>query len=275
MMQIFDGKHIREEILSDLSNKIAQLEIKPVLAEFLIGDDPISRSYVELKKKMAERVGIIFCLYSFEKNSEEKEIIDSINFLNNDLETKGIFIQIPLPEGFDRNKIISAISPKKDVDGLRYCLGLESDYKPPVVEAILEALRAAGIMNHESGIKKKITLIGRGFLVGKPLERALREKNADLTVLDSDAWEDKKIHDSLFQIHHSDCVISATGNAGIIKPEMVKEGVVLIDAGTAEENGELRGDVDPDAYTKASYYTPVPGGIGPVTIAMLFKNLIK
>ena len=274
MSNIFDGKQIRDEILKDLADKVVSLERKPVLAEFLIGDDPVSAAYAELKRKIAVKIGVLFCLYKFDSDDKESEIIEAIKFLNDDPETDGIMIQIPVPQGFDRSKLIEAISPKKDVDGLRFCAGLDSDFRPPVVEAILEGLkRSQGILNLESGSweKKKIALVGHGFLVGKPLERTLRELGIDnLSVVTSE-----NIQDSKFEILDSNIIVSATGKAGIIKSEMIKEGVTLIDAGTAEENGELKGDIDPEAYEKASYYTPVPGGIGPVTVAMLFRNLVN
>lgn len=267
-MNYFDGKQIRDEILKDLADKVVLMEDKPSMAVFLIGNDPVCEKYVELKEKMALKAGIQFLLYKFDDTSSEEEIVEAIGFLNADPEVGGIMIQIPIDKKFDRDKLIAKITPDKDIDGLRYCLGLDSDFRPPVVLAVLEALSASGIM-------KKITLVGRGFLVGKPLERVLKEKNiANLTVLDADDWRDEKIHNSLFIVHDSDIVISATGKPGIIKPDMVKDGAVLIDAGTAEENGSLLGDIDPEAYAKASYYTPVPGGIGPVTAAKLFQNLV-
>jgi len=282
---VFDGKQIRDEILKELADKVVSMENKPTLAEFLIGDDPVSAAYAELKHKIALKIGVQFCLYKFSDKDSEEEIVQAIEFLNDDPETDGIMIQIPVPKGFNREKLIGAISPAKDVDGLRYCQGLDSDFKPPVVEAILEAVKRSlentkyeirntkqiSNSNFQKLKQQKIALIGHGFLVGKPLEKALKELGVEnLTVVTSE-----NILDSKFEILDSDLVISATGKAGIIKPDMVKEGVVLIDAGTAEENGELKGDIDPETYDKSSYYTPVPGGIGPVTVAMLFKNLVS
>ncbi|MFA6963304.1 MAG: bifunctional 5,10-methylenetetrahydrofolate dehydrogenase/5,10-methenyltetrahydrofolate cyclohydrolase [Patescibacteria group bacterium] len=260
---MFDGKQIREEILKELADKIVLMDPKPILAEIVVGEDPVVLKYAELKKNLAEKVGITFNIYQFESDAPEEEILECIEFLNDDFETNGIMIQIPMPKSFDRAKLITAISPAKDVDGLRYCQGLDSDFRPPVAEAILEALKRS-----EKDLKtSQIALIGHGFLVGKPLEKALKDLDIQVSVFESGS--------SIAKLDKFDIVISATGKAGIIKPEMVSDDVVLIDAGTAEENGELKGDIDPETYKKALYYTPVPGGIGPVTVAMLFRNLVS
>jgi methylenetetrahydrofolate dehydrogenase (NADP+)/methenyltetrahydrofolate cyclohydrolase len=264
----FDGKKVRDEIIKGIADDLARTDRKPILAEFLIGHDPVSTKYAELKKKMAEKAGITFNIYKFEEKDSESDALECINYLNNDEEVDGIMIQIPVPEGFDRDKLISAISPTKDVDGLRYCLGVESDFRPPVVMAILEAIKYPGFSIQDSD--KKIVVIGNGFLVGNPLARVLAENNIKADVIDS-----TKMLNSESLILNSDLIISATGKSGIIKPEMIKDDVILIDAGTAEENGELVGDIDPLCYKKAAFYTPVPGGIGPVTIAMLFQNLTR
>jgi len=266
-MEKFDGKEIRDEILKNLADKVAMSDRQPVMAVFLIGDDPVCRKYVELKEKLACKAGIQFCLYKFGEEDNEQEIIDCIKYLNNDKETDGIMIQIPVAKKFSRENLIQAIDPKKDIDGLRFCQGLDSDYLPPVVLAILEAINRS---NKKITEKTKIMQVGKGFLVGAPLEKAIKKEypEANLKVLTKD-------NNLNTELSGADIIISATGKSGIIKEDMAKEGVVLIDAGTAEENGELKGDIDPEVYKKSSYYTPVPGGIGPVTVAMLFRNLVE
>ncbi len=268
VVSMFDGKKIRDEILAQLTAKVAKMERKPTLAVFLIGGDPVSAKYDDIKKKFTEKIGAHFALYKFDEKDSEQQIIEAIEFLNADPETDGIMIQIPIPKKFDRDLLISKISPAKDVDGLRFCAGLDSKFQPPVVLSILEAIKRSGV----DLAKSKVALIGHGFLVGKPLERALDELKVK-----SEKLKALKIIDSTKEIEISDCdiVIAATGSPNLINPEMIKDGVVLIDAGTAEENGELRGDIDPECYDKASYYTPVPGGIGPVTVAMLLRNLVE
>ena len=279
MSNFFDGKKIRDEILAELMEKVAKMERKPVLAVFLIGGDPVSAKYDNIKKKFTEKIGAHFALYKFDEKDSQQEIIEAIEFLNSDPETDGIMIQIPIPKKFDRDKFITKISPAKDVDGLRFCADLDSKFQPPVVLSILEAIRRSGMIDcralehpmarNDKGLK--VALIGHGFLVGAPLTRAL----SGLEDRSSKIGELKIFNRTPnSELLNSDVVISATGKSGLIKPEMVKDGVVLIDAGTAEENGELRGDIDPECYDKASYYTPVPGGIGPVTVAMLLQNLV-
>ncbi len=288
---MFDGKKIRDEILVELTGKVAKMERKPTLAVFLIGGDPVSAKYDDIKKKFTEKIGANFCLYKFDEKDSQAEIEEAIEFLNNDPETDGIMIQIPIPKKFNRDKLIAKISPAKDVDGLRFCAGLDSKFKPPVVLSILEAIRRSGHCEecssdeaiyherlprldykHKSMARNdncKIALIGHGFLVGAPLARLLKEEKVDFFV--SPHLTSPRGGEGL---RAANIVISATGKAGLIKPEMIKDGVVLIDAGTSEENGELRGDIDPECWEKASYYTPVPGGIGPVTVAMLLRNLV-
>lgn len=295
---IFDGKKIRDEILAELTAKVAKMERKPTLAVFLIGGDPVSAKYDDIKKKFTEKIGSHFALYKFDEKDSEQEIIKAIEFLNADPETDGIMIQIPIPKKFDRDKLIAKISPAKDVDGLRFCAGLDSKFQPPVVLSILEAIKRSCHCEEESTKQSimtdcralehpmarndkglKVALIGHGFLVGAPLVRSLRENGLDPLVILSEVKNlknnERSFADAQDDIREADIIISATGKSNLIKPEMVKDGVVLIDAGTAEENGELRGDIDPECYDKASYYTPVPGGIGPVTVAMLLSNLIS
>lgn len=281
MSSMFDGKAIRDEILKDLANKVVEMEEKPVMAVLLIGNDPICAKYVELKQKLAERIGVQFNLYKFDEQNTEDEIFECIKFLNSDPETRGIMMQIPILEKFDRDKLIAAISKEKDIDGLRFCVGLESDYRPPVVLAILEAIMRSGKKIDE---KTKVVMLGRGFLVGAPLLRTFKENGVDPIVIASEGNKIEKgkipasagmTEQAQDDIKKADIIISAVGKAGMIKERMVKEGVILIDAGTAEQNGALVGDIDPETYKKSLYYTPVPGGIGPVTVSMLFRNLLK
>ena len=264
----FDGKSVREEILADLAKKVSKMKRRPTIAVFLIGNDPVSAKYSEIKQKIANKIGIDFCLYKFEDDDTQIDAIKCIEYLNNDPETDGIMIQIPVPDKFDRDALIGKISAEKDVDGLRYCAELESNFRPPVVLSILEAIKRSGT---EINNKTKIALIGCGFLVGAPLLRSLKEdyKDSDLIVACGRGADVENM------TKDADIVISATGSPNIIKPEMIKDDAILIDAGTAEENGELVGDIDTKSYEKASYYTPVPGGIGPVTVAMLFRNLVS
>lgn len=283
-MKMFDGRKIRDEILDDLNARTKRLNKKPVLAVILIGSDPVSLAYVSLKEKIAKKIDIKVQLFHLSKATTTKEVTSIIDKLNADNEVSGIMVQIPVPAGLDRDKIIKHINPNKDVDGLRYCLGLKSDFLPPVISAIEKAIKLSNIDLKKSSI----VIIGKGFLVGKPLYRYLlfercgveaRTKNGSSQPMGSASNNIKTINsinkETLRYIKNADLIISATGAAGIIKPTIIKNEVVLIDAGTSEVGGKLKGDIDPAAYEKSSFYTPVPGGIGPVTVAMLLRNVVK
>ena len=263
MESFFNGTEIRDEILLGLRRKIVDSGRTIQLAILLIGDDPVCRKYVELKKKYADKLDICFSLYQFDSSNTEAEIESTIEFLNKDTEVNGIMIQIPIEKKFNRDNLIRKIAPEKDIDGLRFCLNLKSDFRPPVVLAILEALKRSKVLLQD----KKILIVGRGFLVGDPTARALKESGYEVMVADSST------KDLSILTRSASVIISAVGQAGMIKNDMINPDTVLIDAGTAEQNGTLVGDIDPLAFKEAAYYTPVPGGIGPVTIAKLFENL--
>ncbi len=262
---IFDGKKKRDGILAKIQKDIKEGGRKaPHLVVLLIGDNPVCEKYVDLKKKIAQRTGLFFSVYKFDSKDEEVSVKECIEFLNQDDEVDGVMIQIPIDPKFDQKSLIEAISPQKDVDGLRYCLNLKTDFIPPVVLAVKESLDQSKCVLGDSSV----VLIGHGFLVGAPLERFLKDKVKKLKVI-KDAEKEKEA------ILEADIVISAVGKAGLVSADSVKDGAVLIDAGTAEVSGTLVGDIAPEAYKKAFFYTPVPGGIGPVTVAMLIKNLVK
>lgn len=302
-MKYFDGKKIRDGILSDLKSKIDQMDPKPGLAVICIGDNPVCSKYVGLKQKVADKLGVNFFSYYFDTHNTQEEIITKIQTLNKDDNVDGIMVQIPIPDKFDKFEIVHAISPEKDVDGLRFCCSYKSNFRPPVVLAILRAIELSTVCHSEPRLvegeesseesdrsftdvqddksvvqddesvvnclrDKEVVVVGRGFLVGWPLAQCLEETVPGLIVADNTTKNLSEITKT------ADILISAVGKHDIIKPEMIKEGVVLIDAGTTEVSGEMRGDIDPACYEKASLYTPVPGGIGPVTVAMLFTNLI-
>lgn len=264
-MEILDGKGLRDQALAKIQKEHKGKAKTKHLAIFMVGNDPVCQKYVDLKQKLGERCGLLISVYSFDERDQEDDILECIKFINNDPEVDGVMIQIPISKKFDQTKLISALDPKKDVDGLRYCSELASDFVPPVVLAIEEALSEAKVDFKSS----KIMVVGKGFLVGAPLARRLKEAGAEVVATN------KLDANSLEKLKEAEVVISAVGKAGLIQPDMIKEDVVLIDAGTTESNGELKGDIDPGCYMKSSFYTPVPGGIGPLTISMLFQNLVK
>jgi len=257
----FDGKKIRDEILSDLKKKVAILADKPILAIISIGNNSVSEKYIEAKKKACKFVGVGVEIIRFPDSVGQSEVEQALKTI----QAEGIFIQMPMPKPLDREALIKLIPADKDVDGLRFCLGEKSNFLPPVVLAILKAIELSG-----ADIKKsKIAIIGRGFLVGKPLSRVLVEAGCNFQVVNSKTPDIKKITLA------ADLIISASGRPGIIKSSMIKNGAVLIDAGTTEVGGALVGDINPKVYEKSAFYTPVPGGIGPLTVAMLLTNLLE
>lgn len=255
---ILIGKPIKEKILEDLRKKIDVESLKPALAVVLVGSDPASLSYVKVKEKVALSLGIHFHLYKFEENDAEKDIIESIEYLNIDPDTSGIIVQLPLPKVMDTQKILNTVLKSKDVDGF---LG---GFAPPTVLSILEILKF-----YQIELKNKnIVLVGNGELVGKPLNKELLKMGYSPIVCDS------QTKDLVSILQNADIIISATGKHGLITSDMVKSDAIIIDAGTAEANGEMTGDILPEVQKKVISYSPVPGGVGPVTVAMLMRNVV-
>lgn len=255
---VLSGRPLARAIYRQLKLKIQKLASKPALAVILVGNNPASLKYIQIKKKRARELGIVFKLFHLDQNFPQETIKELINNLNGDSEINGIVIQLPLPANFDTEKIIAIVSQDKDIDGLK------EGYPPPTAAAILEILKFYSINLAD----KKIVLVGHGQLVGKPLEKMLGEQNLNITVCDS---RTKNLKEKTVQ---ADILISAAGAPGLIKPDWVKAGAVIIDAGTAESDGKLVGDVGSEVYQKNVSYTPTPGGVGPVTVAMLFKNVV-
>jgi len=264
-MEYFDGRKIRDQIIAGLKEEIGLLGLKPNLAIIWVGEDFATARYIEAKQRAAEKIGVHFDLIKYSKNSSQSEIEKRIGELNGDSGVDGIMIQIPVPEGLDMVKMIKKISPEKDVDALRFCSNFSCGFRPPVTMSIMEAIKMSGI----SYQNKSVAVIGKGFLVGSPMVRIFEGFDTDLRI------GDQKTPYLGTITADADIIISATGKANLIKENMVKEGVVLIDAGTTEVGGKLAGDIDKKAYKKSKFYTPVPGGIGPVTVAMLLKNVVE
>lgn len=261
----FDGRKVRDEILTGLKDKVGSLSYVPAISVIWIGEDKVSARYIEQKQRAAEFLGVHFDIIKFALSVPEDVVVKKIQELNADDSVKGVVVQLPLPQTISQKRIISEIDPMKDIDALRFCNDLECTFRPPVTAAILRAVSESGA----DLMDKKVAVIGRGFLVGSPLIRILKAKNVDLRIADENTPYLGTV------TADTDVVISAVGKPGLIKPNLIKSGAVLIDAGTTEIGGKLAGDVDPHAYEKSSFYTPVPGGIGPVTVAMLFQNLIQ
>ncbi|MFA6524439.1 MAG: bifunctional 5,10-methylenetetrahydrofolate dehydrogenase/5,10-methenyltetrahydrofolate cyclohydrolase [Candidatus Paceibacterota bacterium] len=282
-MKIINGRKIRDEILSKLKKDVASLSFKPIFCDVLIGDDLASTQYVRMKKRTAESVGISFHDAIFPSTISTNELVEEIKILNKMPNMCGIIIQLPLPESLDKKKILDAIDPSLDVD----CLGEERskefyggkiDLGLPAPLSCMEILDSLNLDLKS----KKIVVLGQGELVGKPVTALLKFRGLNPKVITrktparnashSDAGGENK--EDL--IKQADIIISGMGNGKYITGDMVKSGVVIIDAGTSEENGAIVGDVDLDSVKDvASFVSPVPGGVGPVAVAMLLKNVVN
>lgn len=274
MAVIIDGKKISQEIKDEVKAKAEQLKaagIEPCLAVILVGEDPASRVYVRNKKRACEYCGIKSLSYELPESTTEEELLALVDKLNNDKSCNGILVQLPLPKHINEEKVLLKIKPEKDVDGFHpYNVGLLS-----IGSADLKACTPAGCIEliKRSGIDicgKNCVVVGRSNIVGKPVGMLLLAENGTVTTCHS------KTKNMAEVCANADILVVAIGKEKFIKADMIKEGAVIIDVGINRmENGKLCGDVDFDeAVTKAGYITPVPGGVGPMTIAMLMNNCI-
>lgn len=264
MVDVFDGRKYAADRVRALKDEVVELlkkGIKPVLVSVLVGDDPASKLYVGLKKKAGENIGIDVQIINFDSAVGRSEIIKTINKMNGNNLIHGIMVQLPLPAGFsddDKKEIINTIAPTKDVDGLRS----DSPFMHPTSKAILEILREALVLEHKETQKLRICVVGATGMVGEPLVKELRKTEHEVLVADSTTSDLKS------ETGSADVVISCSGVSGLITKEMVKKGVILIDVGAPI------GDIQKDVYEKAIFVSPVPGGVGPLTVSSLMENLI-
>lgn len=271
--KIISGKEVAAQIKEELKEKISMLTRAPKLAVILVGHDEASEIYVRLKQKAAQEVGIETVLYGFETDVGQETLEDLVKKLNADETVNGILIQLPLPKGFDERKLLDMVLPIKDVDGFHpYNMGLLQNSSTDCVVAatpkgVLELIKKTGIALEG----KNALVIGRSNIVGKPMAMLLLGEDCTVTIAHSKTKNVKAL------CQNADVVVSATGCAKMVKADWIKEGAVVIDVGTCrDENGKMCGDVDFDEVKNvASYITPVPGGVGPMTIAMLLKNTFE
>jgi methylenetetrahydrofolate dehydrogenase (NADP+)/methenyltetrahydrofolate cyclohydrolase len=272
MATILDGKKLKEKLLTELKKRVEKLPTKPTLVVILVGENPASKIYVNNKKKTAQELGINSIVINYPSNVTEKELLDKIEELNNDKSVTAILVQLPLPEHISKNKIIDAICPYKDVDGFtpynfgKLFAGEEPTVYPCTPKGILLLLEEYNI----DVTGKHVVVVGRSNIVGKPLSQMLMNKNATVTVCHS---KTKNLADIT---KTADVVISAVGK-NIIEGKILKSGCVVVDVGIfKDENGKTRGDVDfTSASSVASYISPVPGGVGPMTITSLMLNTVE
>lgn len=273
MAEIINGKEIAENILNNIKKEVESYDVKPTLAVIIVGCNPASKVYVKNKIKKSEFLGFNSILKELPENTTKEELLDVIKNLNEDKNVNGILLQLPLPKSLDEKDFLDEISPIKDVDGFTtYNSGkLFKGEKPYAVactpKGIIKLLETKNI-NLEG---KLAVVIGRSNIVGKPIAALLLQKNA--TVIQAHS-KTKNLPEIL---KLADVIISATGKEEFIKGDMVKEGAVIIDVGiTRNKNGKLTGDVDFESVNKkVSYITPVPGGVGPMTITSLMENTLE
>ena len=271
MAVLIDGSALAKKIRADLAQRVKREKIKPNLAVILCGDDEASKVYVNIKSKACEEVGIEFEEYHLKANTNQEELINVIERLNNDDNVDGILLQYPLPKQLNFLEAAQKIRYEKDVDGFNpFNVGRLTIGKPTFTPCT-----PLGIMRMFEEYKiplegKKAVIVGRSNIVGKPMAQCLISASATVTICHS------KTKNLTKEICDADIVIAAVGKENIIKAEMVKEGAVIIDVGmNRNKDGKLCGDVDfENVKEKVSYITPVPGGVGPMTVAMLIQNVI-
>ncbi len=273
---LLDGKalsqKIREEIKGEIEKLVGAGNRRPGLAVVLVGDDPASEVYVKNKIKACQKVGIESFFYKLDKNILTEELLDVIADLNSREEVDGILVQLPLPPQIDQGEVVLAISPEKDVDGFhpqnmgRLVAQREDGFIPCTPLGIDLLLKHYGI--ELKG--KDVVIVGAGFIVGRPLSLLMLWRNATVTVCHIHTKDLRKF------TSQADILVSATGVPGLIKGDMVKEGVVVVDVGISKVDGRIVGDVVfEEVKEKASAITPVPGGVGPMTVTGLLLNTLK
>ncbi|MCD7811421.1 MAG: bifunctional methylenetetrahydrofolate dehydrogenase/methenyltetrahydrofolate cyclohydrolase FolD [Ruminococcus sp.] len=275
MAQIISGKEVSARVKADVAAETAQLRdekgLKVGLAVVIVGNDPASRVYVNNKKKACEEVGFKSFEYALDESTTEEQLLDLVDVLNRDSRVNGILVQLPLPKHINETAVINAISPEKDVDAFhpvnvgKIMIG-EYSFLPCTPAGVMELIASTG--TEISG--KSCVVIGRSNIVGKPMAMLLLHKSGTVTICHSKTRNLKEI------CLGADILVVAVGKANFVTGDMIKEGAVVIDVGMNRlENGKLCGDVEfESAEKKASYITPVPGGVGPMTISMLMRNTL-
>ena len=270
MAQLIDGRLVSKKIYENLSDEILFLSKKPCLAVIIVGEDPASRIYVNLKRKKAQELGIKSIVEQMPTATSQQELLNKIEQLNNDNEVNAILVQLPLPSHIDTKAVLEKIDPLKDVDCFhpynmgRIATGTKPYVYPCTPKGIIRLLEYYNIQPQG----KHAVVIGRSNIVGRPVAQMLLNENATVTICHSKTANLAEITKT------ADILISAVGQKNLVKPDMVKEGVVVIDVGmNRTDEGKLCGDVDfYGVEPKASFITPVPGGVGPMTICSLMQN---
>ena len=270
-MNLIDGREIREEILEDLRKRIENSDVKPSLVIILVGDNKASAVYVRQKKMAGEKIGAVVEVKKLSINTTQVELKELISGLNSTQSVHGIILQLPIPKHLDPEELSQIISPEKDVDG--FVLG--SKFKPATALGVVELLKRSDVKIYG----QKVVVVGRGKIAGKPTAELLKSEGAQVEVIHSETKNPASI------TKKADILVSAVGKPKLITADMVKVGAVVVDIGTTpvypreddtDTKTRITGDVDFENVSKiASKITPVPGGVGPMTVAALMQNLVK
>ncbi|KOO42946.1 bifunctional methylenetetrahydrofolate dehydrogenase/methenyltetrahydrofolate cyclohydrolase FolD [Priestia koreensis] len=271
---IIKGKEVAVEIRAALKEEVQQLrdqQIIPGLSVILVGENPASQSYVKAKARACEEIGVASEVLKREVSITQEELLADIQALNENPNVHGILVQLPLPKHIDEKAVLNAIDPKKDVDGFHpisvgnMVIGDEC-YLPCTPHGIIELIKRSG----ETIEGKHAVVVGRSNIVGKPVAMLLLQEHATVTIAHS------RTKNLSVLLKEADIIVAAVGKPRLVTAEDVKEGAIVIDVGNTSENGKLVGDVDFDSVKEvAGYLTPVPGGVGPMTITMLLKNTVE
>lgn len=270
---IIDGRALARDLNLHTQSRINKLAVRPMLIDVIVGDDPASLSYALIKERTALKYGFAFEQLRLPQTATTAQVIQAIEQSAQRTEVCGLIVQIPLPDHIDQQAVLNAIPPSIDVDVLNqissqkfYHSNLEEGLIPPTASAILYILDSLP----EDWSQKKFLVIGRGELVGKPIAHLLAQRGYDVQIAHSQTANLAQL------LAQSDVIISGVGKPNLITGQEIKQGVVIIDAGTSEIGGLISGDVEFDScQNKAKYITPVPGGVGPLTVAKLLQNVVK
>lgn len=269
--KVLDGKLLAAKIKTRIADEVKTMESRPGLAVILVGDNPASRVYVTSKRKDCEECGFYSEEYTLPNDAEPEQLLELIAGLNSRTEIDGILVQLPLPPQFDEKEVLLAIDPDKDVDGFHpmnvgKLMTGESCFLPCTPAGVMELLKEGEI----DIAGKHCVVLGRSNIVGKPQALLMLQKDATVTICHS------KTPDMAEQCRRADILVCAVGKTGLITPDMIQKGAVIVDvAMNRDENGKLCGDCCRETYEKASAFTPVPGGVGPMTRAMLMDNTLS
>ena len=273
-MRLLEGKPIAARIKEDLKKQIHELQLKPILASIQVGENAGAEAYAKSQKKTAENLGIEYKFHKLNQDIKEQELIDFIQQLNEDKNISGIILQMPLPAHIDYKKMSNFILPEKDVEAMnpantgKIIFG-KARILPCTPAAVMELLNETGIDLYG----KEVVIVGHSEIVGKPLSLLLLEKFATVTVCHIGTSQAGKLEE---HVRGAQILIVAVGKAGLIKGEWIRQGAIVIDVGINRVEGKIVGDVEFDeAAKRSSWITPVPGGVGPLTVIMLMRNLVQ